>query len=200
MKGSLARVLVLYVIACGVQAAESRPNIVFILADDHSANALGCYPSRLASHAITPNIDALAAEGMIFDHNYAGAPHCSPSRVALVLGKASYRVGVYDIMGRGDMKLPEEETTIAEVLKDEGYIDDFSVIEDAGRSTAQNRRQGLDGKERMNRARARRGGAHPAPARRGPGLRPGPGALARVEGTRRGYAAGRARARSAPRR
>ncbi|TWT81437.1 Arylsulfatase [Planctomycetes bacterium CA13] len=95
-----------------------KPNLLLIYCDD-----LGWGDVSFNGHPIvkTPNIDALAAEGMIFDHNYAGAPHCSPSRVALMLGKASYRVGFYDIVGRGDMKLPEKETTIAELLRDDGY-------------------------------------------------------------------------------
>ena len=105
-----------------VTVAESdcaeKPNLLLIYCDD-----LGWGDVSYNRHPIvkTPNIDALASEGMIFDHNYAGAPHCSPSRAVLMLGKASYRVGIYDIMGRGDMKLPEKETTIAELLRDAGY-------------------------------------------------------------------------------
>jgi len=98
--------------------ASMRPNLLLIYCDD-----LGWGDVGFNGHPIvkTPNIDALAAQGMIFNHNYAGAPHCSPSRVALMLGKASYRVGMYDIMGRGDMELPERETTVAEVLRGAGY-------------------------------------------------------------------------------
>ncbi|MEM7311508.1 MAG: sulfatase-like hydrolase/transferase, partial [Planctomycetota bacterium] len=95
-----------------------RPNLLLIYCDD-----LGWGDVSFNGHPIvdTPNIDSLAAQGMIFDHNYAGATHCSPSRVTLMLGKASYRVGFYDIVGRGDMDLPRDEKTIAELLRDSGY-------------------------------------------------------------------------------
>lgn len=102
----------------GLADDPNKPNLLLIYCDD-----LGWGDVSYNGHPIvnTPNIDDLAAKGMIFDHNYAGAPHCSPSRAVLMLGKASYRVGIYDIMGRGDMRLPENETTIAELLRDHGY-------------------------------------------------------------------------------
>jgi arylsulfatase A len=110
--------LVQILTTAALTAEAKKPNLLLIYCDD-----LGWGDVSFNGHPIidTPNIDALAELGMIFDHNYAGAPHCSPSRVALMLGKASYRVGVYDIMGRGDMRLPKTETTIAELLRDRGY-------------------------------------------------------------------------------
>ena len=108
----------LYWTATSHAAQTDKPNLLLIYCDD-----LGWGDVGFNGHPIihTPNIDSLAADGMIFDHNYAGAPHCSPSRAVLMLGKASYRFGIYDIMGRGEMKLPEEHSTIAEVLRDAGY-------------------------------------------------------------------------------
>jgi len=95
-----------------------RPNLVVIYCDDLGYGDLG-----FTGHPIikTPNIDALAAEGVIFTQNYSGAPHCSPSRAVLLTGRASYRFGFYDIAGRGDMELPESEITVAEILRDAGY-------------------------------------------------------------------------------
>jgi len=97
---------------------SERPNLLLIYCDD-----LGWGDVGFNGHPIikTRNIDSLASQGMVFNDNYAGAPHCSPSRVALMLGKASYRVGMYDIMGRGDMEMPEKETTLAELLRGAGY-------------------------------------------------------------------------------
>ncbi len=61
-----------------------KPNIIYILADDLGYAQLGCYGQEKIE---TPNIDALAANGMIFSQHYAGAPLCAPSRCVLLTGK-----------------------------------------------------------------------------------------------------------------
>jgi arylsulfatase A len=63
-----------------VFAAEQRPNIVFILADDFGYGDLGCMGCTDIS---TPNIDSLAADGVKFTDFYANAPVCTPTRTAL---------------------------------------------------------------------------------------------------------------------
>ena len=65
-------------------AADARPNILLCLADDWSAMNAGCYGG---TQARTPNIDALAAKGIRFEHAYCSAPSCSPSRAALLTGR-----------------------------------------------------------------------------------------------------------------
>src|SRR6476620_9934200 len=65
-------------------AAESRPNIIFILADDLGPGDIGCYGGTLAK---TPNIDAIAKEGIKLDWYYVASPVCSPSRCALITGQ-----------------------------------------------------------------------------------------------------------------
>mgnify|MGYP006275661731 CR=1 FL=1 len=69
----------------------SRPNIVFLMADDHQAMALGC-----AGHPdiLTPNLDALAEAGTRFDRCYATSPLCMPSRATVFTGLHEYRHGV----------------------------------------------------------------------------------------------------------
>lgn len=64
--------------------ASSRPNIVFILADDLGYGELGCYGQTKIR---TPNLDRLAAEGMRFTQHYSGAPVCAPARCVLMTGK-----------------------------------------------------------------------------------------------------------------
>jgi arylsulfatase A-like enzyme len=83
------------VTGCGVSAAaqqvtaadttaQSRPNIVFILADDLGWGELGCYGQEKIP---TPNLDRLAAEGMRFTCHYSGAPVCAPARCVLMTGR-----------------------------------------------------------------------------------------------------------------
>ena len=67
----------------------SRPNIVFILADDLGPNDLACY-GRREHH--TPNLDRLALEGSRFTCAYVAQPICSPSRAAILTGKAPARL------------------------------------------------------------------------------------------------------------
>ncbi len=92
-------------------AAESRPNIVVILADDMGYSDIGCYGSEIR----TPNLDALAADGLRFSQFYT-TPKCFPSRASFLTGLYPHQVG----MGRKPLKF-QNCTTIAEVLRDAGY-------------------------------------------------------------------------------
>ena len=94
------------------------PNVVIILADDMGYADLQGY----GGVANTPNLDALAAEGIKFTNCYAGAPNCSPSRVGLLTGRIPARAGMYSYRPSGSaMHLPDNEVTIAELLKPAGY-------------------------------------------------------------------------------
>src|SRR6188768_2865302 len=72
----------------------SKPNIIFILADDLGYTDLGCYGSKYYE---TPNIDRLAAEGMRFTDGYSCGPNCQPTRAALMSGQYAPRTGVYTV-------------------------------------------------------------------------------------------------------
>jgi hypothetical protein len=72
-------------------AAADRPNIIFIMSDDHAAHAIGAYGSRVNT---TPNIDRLAREGMRFDNVFVTNSICTPSRAAILTGQYSHRNGV----------------------------------------------------------------------------------------------------------
>jgi arylsulfatase A-like enzyme len=112
--------------------AQSRPpNIVFILADDLGVNDLGVYGRK--EHR-TPHLDRLAAEGLRFTTAYVASPICSPSRAAIMTGRAPARLHLTTfIPGRADapsqkllhppmrQQLPLEETTLAERLRAAGY-------------------------------------------------------------------------------
>lgn len=109
--------------------AEIKPNIIFILADDLGVSDLGCTGSTFHE---TPNLDRLSREGMRFTEGYAACPVCSPSRASAMTGKYPPRTGITDYIGghRSGRLLPApnadhlklEEKTIAEALKELGYV------------------------------------------------------------------------------
>ena len=71
-------------------AAQNKPNIILFIADDLNATDLGCYGNKEVK---TPNIDRLAAEGLLFSRAYAASPMCSPSRSALYTGLYPFKNG-----------------------------------------------------------------------------------------------------------
>ncbi len=99
----------------------SKPNIIFILADDLGYNEVGVYGQDMIK---TPFLDQLAAEGMRFAQFYAGAPVCATSRSVLMTGQHSGRTRVRGNAwpeDNGRQELYPEDITIAEVLKRAGY-------------------------------------------------------------------------------
>jgi len=88
-----ARMLLLFIILLGgtIQAAESRPNFLFIIADDCTFRDLGCYGGQ----AHTPNIDRLSTEGMLFTQCFQAAPMCSPTRHNIYTGLYPVKSGAY---------------------------------------------------------------------------------------------------------
>ncbi|HOJ67476.1 MAG: arylsulfatase [Candidatus Hydrogenedentes bacterium] len=98
-----------------------RPNIIFILADDLGYGDLGCYGQQLIQ---TPCLDRMAAEGLRFTQAYAGSTVCAPSRCALMTGM---HMGHARVRGNADRQgnivpLRPEDRTVAEVLRDAGYV------------------------------------------------------------------------------
>lgn len=112
-------------------AAESRPNIVFILADDLGWTDLGVQGSKYYE---TPNIDHLASQGMRLD-SYHNCQNCAPTRAALMSGQYGPRTGIYTVGGINRFNwqsrclrpvdnvtdLPLDKITIAQSLKKAGY-------------------------------------------------------------------------------
>ncbi len=106
---------------------KGPPNIIFIMADDLGWNELGCYGQEKIQ---TPNVDRLAAQGMKFTRCYSGSAVCAPARCNLMTGmhaghayvRSNYPVedpepGIFG----GQLPLPDETVTIAEVLQQRGY-------------------------------------------------------------------------------
>ena len=95
------------------QAAE-RPNILYIMSDDHAADAISAYRSRLAKVAPTPNIDRLAKEGALFTNAFCTNSICSPSRACVLTGQYNHINGAFDLGGK---VVPGKQTLAIEMGK-----------------------------------------------------------------------------------
>ena len=103
------------------RAADNKPNIVFILADNLGYGELGCYGGGILRGAPTPRIDKLATQGMRL-LNFNVEAQCTPSRSALMTGRFSIRSGTYEVpIGGVPDGLTQWEITIAELLSGRGY-------------------------------------------------------------------------------
>lgn len=109
--------LLLALLAVGLATAgdapTARPNILFIMADDHAAHAISAYGSRVNQ---TPHLDRLAREGMRFDRCYAVNSICTPSRASILTGTYSHRNGT-PVFNRFDGAQPN----VAKYLQAAGY-------------------------------------------------------------------------------
>lgn len=107
--------------ASGTAATISKPNIIFILADDLGYGDVGMYGQQKIK---TPHIDQLAKEGMRFTQFYSGSPVCAPSRSSFLTGQHTGHTpirGNKETQPEGQWPLPADAVTIAEVLKAVGY-------------------------------------------------------------------------------
>lgn len=99
------------------QSRDARPNILFIMSDDHTTQAFGVYGSRLAKLNPTPNIDALAKDGMRFDRVFCTNSICTPSRAGIMTGQYPQRNRVMVL----DDPLPPERQHLPREMKKAGY-------------------------------------------------------------------------------
>ena len=98
-------------------AAQERPNIIWMFSDDHATQAIGAYGGLLESYNLTPNIDRLAKEGMIFKRAYVGNSICAPSRATLLTGKHSHLHGKVDNVKGFD----HNQQQFQKILQEGGY-------------------------------------------------------------------------------
>jgi len=116
--------------------AAPAPNIVLMLVDDLGWQDVKCYDIDAPSPMETPNIDALAARGVLFRNGYSPAPSCSPSRCAIMSGNHPARAQKTHVVGgeppvahKNDRlvtpwysgRMPENELTLAKILRQHGY-------------------------------------------------------------------------------
>ena len=114
---SLLLILIGVLQSPGISAAVTRPNILFMLADDHTSQAWSCYGGRLAGYAKTPNIDRLAAEGALLKNCFCVNSICVPSRASILTGQYSHRNGVRTLRD----SLPSSADNVAKRLQQAGY-------------------------------------------------------------------------------
>ena len=110
----LAQVLILGALSNG---KSQRPNILFIMSDDHAAHAVGAYGGRLACLNPTPTLDRLAKEGILFENCVVVNSICTPSRASILTGQYSQTNGVLDLDGR----LPSSKHYLPQTLRRLGY-------------------------------------------------------------------------------
>jgi len=97
--------------------AAERPNILFIFSDDHAPHAIGAYDGWLKSVDPTPNIDALAAQGIVFRNSFCTNSICGPSRAVIQTGKHSHKNG---FMNNGNT-FDWDQQTFPKLLQKAGY-------------------------------------------------------------------------------
>lgn len=117
----LVLVLLITTISCknkehaqGDRNAQSRPNIVFIMSDDHGYQAISAYNDKLIN---TPNIDRIAKEGMLFTNASVTNSICAPSRAVILTGKHSHINGKIDNLSKFDTT----NVTFPQLLQKAGY-------------------------------------------------------------------------------
>ena len=107
--------------AAPLPAAAPSPNIIFILSDDLAQGDLGVYGQRLIR---TPRLDRMAREGTRYTQAYSGTTVCAPSRASLLTGLHTGHApirGNWELQPEGQLPLPAETPTVAEVLRRAGY-------------------------------------------------------------------------------
>lgn len=98
-------------------SADERPNILFIMSDDHTAQAVGAYATLLKSINPTPTIDRLAREGICFENAFCTNGICTPSRACIITGQYNHNNGVFDLGGR--VEKPAQTLPIS--IREAGY-------------------------------------------------------------------------------
>lgn len=120
--------VVLAIIACKTQQSQvtekdvtaketKRPNIIFIMADDHAEQAISAYGHPISKLAPTPNIDRIANEGALFKNNFCTNSICGPSRAVVLTGKFGHENG---FRMNGD-QFDGSQQTFPKLLQKEGY-------------------------------------------------------------------------------
>jgi arylsulfatase A-like enzyme len=96
------------------QSSGERPNIIFIMTDDHASHAMSCYGSRINK---TPNLDRIAEDGMLFKNCFCTNSICAPSRAVILTGKYSHLNGLID----NKVSFDGSQQTFPKILQKAGY-------------------------------------------------------------------------------
>ncbi len=108
------RLLIIFLLFATSSFSQQKPNILYIMSDDHDADAISAYNKKFIS---TPNIDRLAKEGMLFTRNFVSNSICGPVRATLLTGQHSHKNGVKDNRTRFD----SSKLTMPKIFQQNGY-------------------------------------------------------------------------------
>ncbi len=101
-------------IGAEAKAATRQPNILVIFSDEHNASVLGCYGNKIVQ---TPNLDRLAARGVVFENAYCNSPLCVPSRQSFTGGKYASRIGAWN----NNTRMPNDAPALPRIMNAAGY-------------------------------------------------------------------------------
>ena len=110
--------LVLSAFMAWAQQTASRPNIIFILSDDHARQAISAYGHPVSALAPTPNIDRIAGNGAVFWNNYCANSISGPSRASILTGKHSHKNG---FLANWNKAFDGTQQTLPKILQEKGY-------------------------------------------------------------------------------
>ena len=108
------RIIIFLLLLSSISFAQQKPNIIYIMSDDHDADAISAYNKKFIS---TPGIDRLAKEGMLFKNAFVGNSICGPARATLLTGQHSHKNGMRDNRTRFD----SSKITMPFLLQQAGY-------------------------------------------------------------------------------
>jgi arylsulfatase A-like enzyme len=108
------RLLILLLLSSMTCIGQQRPNIIYIMSDDHDADAISAYNKKFIK---TPNIDRIAKEGMLFSRNFVANSICGPVRATLITGQHSHKNGMKDNRTRFD----SSKITLPKLMQQGGY-------------------------------------------------------------------------------
>lgn len=108
------RLFILFLLFSVTSFAQQRPNIIYIMSDDHDADAISAYNKKFIA---TPNIDRIAKEGMLFTRAFVANSICGPARATLLTGQHSHKNGMKDNRTRFD----SSKMTMPKILQQNGY-------------------------------------------------------------------------------
>jgi arylsulfatase A-like enzyme len=108
------RITILLLFLSATAFSQQRPNIIYIMSDDHDAKAISAYSRALT---LTPNIDRIANEGLLFSNAFVGNSICGPARATLLTGQHSHKNGMKDNRIRFD----SSKITMPKLLQAAGY-------------------------------------------------------------------------------
>jgi len=123
--------------------AQERPNIIFLLSDDQTSIATGCYGN---DQVVTPNMDTLAEEGVLFENHYNTTAICMASRAVILTGMYEYKAGCN--FEHGPLRTKKFAKSYPVLLREQGYYTGFAgkfgmAVSDHGNSTSHNNDKAL---------------------------------------------------------